>query len=224
MHPAIAVKEQERLWASKWSQSPASDLEALSQLLHHVPQPQSVAVDFQVSADDLRRQVRSMKSKAAGPDSWAAKKVYLMPSCWWQHVANLWNRVICLGLGVVPEQWAKAKVILLWKKTGKTRPISLFSIIWRAGAKALTSRLKDWCGSWTTCFDAGGLPRMSVSGALMQLQLGLHSGVGLIAQQDIATFFDSIHLDIVEAVLRHLHAPHASDSLLLQPGTAHVCA
>ena len=55
---------------------------------------------------------------------------------------------------------------------------------------------------------------MRVSGALMQLQLGLHSGVGLIAQQDIATFFDSIHLDIVEAVLRHLHAPQALMPLL----------
>ena len=134
-----------------------------------------------------------------------------MPIIWWQHVANLWNKVI--NSGAVLEQWAKAKVILLWKKPGK--PVRcLWSPAFGEPVPRNVAGLKTSCGSWATCFDTAGLPRMSVSGALMQLQLGINSGVGLTAQQDIATFFDSIHLDIVEAVLQHLHAPPALMPLL----------
>ena len=114
----------------------------------------------------------------------------------------LWNEAI--RKGEVPGQWAEARVVLLWRKNGKTRPISLLSMVWRAGAKALARRLKPWCGSWASCFDAGGLPRMSASGALQQR-------VKVCGDPDCPArhccIFDSIHLDVLETVLKHLHAP-----------------
>ena len=102
-----------------------------------------------------------METKAAGPDSGAARHLRCPP----------FVKARSLDGGPRPEWFSCG--------TGKTRPIFLLPMVWRAGAKARARRLKPWSGSWASCFDAGGLPRMSVSGAVQQLQLELKSGVSV---------------------------------------------
>ena len=174
-------------------------------MLHRVQRPQPCQISLRVDAERLRAHTKAMASKASGPDSWEASDLARLPLGWWEIAAALWNKAS--ETGSIPSAWCKAKVVLLWKKQGRTRPIALFSILWRAGAKALAVRMRPWCETWQSHYDTGGLPASSVSAAHMQLHQSLRRGVWALAQQDVAAFFDSLHWEVLEAVLRHLRAP-----------------
>ena len=120
---------------------------------------------------------------------------------WWELASAIWNKAI--ELGKLPNAWCKAKVVLIWKKKGRTRPISLF----RSGARALASNMRPWCETWQSHYDTGGLPAASVSAAHMQLHQSLRRGAWVLAQQDLAAFFDSINWGALETILLHLRAP-----------------
>ena len=77
----------------------------------------------------------------------------------------------------------------------------------RVGAKAIASKLRPWRALRQAYFDAGGLPSTSVSSAFMQLQQGLSNGAWMLVQQDWATFYGSLSLDVVEVIMKQLQAP-----------------
>ena len=204
-HPAIAVQDQASIWTAKWNTVPRLQKAELVSMLHKVQRPQPCKISLRVEAEQLRTHTKAMTSKAAGPDSWEASDLAKLPLGWWEIAAALWNKAI--ETGSIPSAWCKAKVILIWKKQGRTRPIALFSILWRAGAKALAAGMRPWCDTWQSHHDTGGLPASSVSAAHMQLHQNLHRGAWALAQQDVASFFDSLHWEVLEAVLHHLRAP-----------------
>ena len=66
--------------------------------------------------------------------------------------------------------------------------------------------MRPWRETWQSHYDTGGLPASSVSAAHMQLHQSLHRGAWALAQQDVAAFFDSLHWEVLEAILHHLRA------------------
>ncbi|CAE7745015.1 L96 [Symbiodinium sp. CCMP2592] len=128
-----------------------------------------------------------------------------MPDSWWECAAALWRCV--LQTGRIPRAWTRGRTSLLWKASGKSRPITVLPILWRAGAKLINEQLSGWCMSWRTARDTGGLPGTSVAAALQQLHFETQQGFRAVAQQDIASFFDSLEYGATEAILTHLKAP-----------------
>ena len=126
--------------------------------------------------------------------------------------SRVWDLV--LDSGVVPDAWARGRTVLLFKPNGKTRPLTILPLIWRAGARCLNCKLKAWCDSWRSHRDAGGLPATSVGHALQQLQLALNKGMVAAVQQDVAGYFDCLEHHLVDRVLRHLRAPPGMVSVL----------
>ena len=204
-HPAIAVHDQANLWTNKWNAVQGQDWTMLSNLLQGVKRPQPCQISMSVTAEQLLRNTRAMSTKVGGADSWEARDLLRLPIGWWELAAAIWNMAI--ENGKIPRAWCKAKVVLLWKKQGRTRPISLFSIVWRSGARALAANMRPWCESWQSHYDTGGLPAASVSAAHMQLYQSLRQGAWVLAQQDLAAFFDSINWGALETILLHLRAP-----------------
>ena len=211
-HPANAVNEQASVWTNKWNSVQNHDWTELSNLLQGVQRPQPRPVVMRVTAEQLQKNARAMSSKVSGADSWEARDLVRLPAEWWDLAADIWNK--SLELGKLPKAWCQAKVVLLWKKQGRTRPISLFSILWRSGARALATNMRPWCESWQSHYDTGGLPATSVSAAHMQLYQSLRRGAQVLAQQDLAAFFDSIQWGALETILLHLRAPPELISIL----------
>ena len=211
-HPAIAVREQAKLWSDKWNADQCQDWSELSSLLQGVQRPQPCHTNMRVTAEQLLQNARAMVAKVGGADSWEARDLCRLPIGWWDFAAKIWN--VAIAHGALPTAWCKAKVVLLWKKRGRTRPISLFSILWRAGARTLATNMRPWVASWQSHFDTGGLPAASVSAAHMQLHQSLRRGAWVLAQQDLAAFFDSIQWGALEIILLHLRAPPELISIL----------
>ena len=114
---------------------------------------------MRVTAEQLLRNTKAMASKVGGADSWEARDLAKLPIGWWELASAIWNKAI--EQGKLPKAWCKAKVVLIWKKQARTRPISLFSILWRSGARALACNMRPWCETWQSHYDTGGLPAAS---------------------------------------------------------------
>ena len=205
-HPAVEVDAQEQLWMDKWATKPHGTEEEINEILAHVPQP--TAFDnfrFEFTGASLRTAVARMRNRSPGPDGWDARSLLWLPRLWWELAASLWSR--CLDLGSFPRAWAKGRTALLWKDNGKSRPITVLPIIWRAGGKIMVRQLRDWARSWQLAFDVGGLAGCSVATALAQVQRELAQGCHGAVQQDIAGFFDALGHGLTTKVLTHLRAP-----------------
>ena len=198
-HPAVAVKAQASVWAQKWNAEQHQDWSELSRLLQGVRRPQQCQVSMRVTAEQLLRHTKAMASKVGGADSWEARDLARLPIGWWELASALWNKAI--EQGQLPKAWCKAKVVLIWKRQGLM-------------AKALACNMRPWCETWQSHYDTGGLPAASVSAAHMQLHQSLHGGAWILAQQDLAAFFDSINWGALEMILWHLRAPQELITLL----------
>ena len=132
---------------------------------------------------------------------------------WFNWAALIWDRV--LAQGQVPSIWRRARVALVWKSRRGTRPITLLNAIWRAGARVIQSQLKPWVQSWCDHRTAGGVAGTSVQHALMQIRKAMADEASCFVQLDIASFFDSIHLPILQRALQHLRFPPSVMSVLL---------
>ena len=106
----------------------------LASVLDHVPRPSPSNCDLQLDTCELRAAMRSMKDRSGGPDDWKAGHFLRLPPQWWHLFTSLWNH--CVEHGALPQSWRDAKVVLLFKKKGGTRPITLTQLAWRAGANA----------------------------------------------------------------------------------------
>ena len=205
-HPAVEVDVQEQVWMDKWAARPPSAPEDLEAILSQVPRPPVMRnFRFKLTGASLRAAAATMRNKSSGPDGWTATAMLALPQGWWQHAATLWAR--CLSLGTFPKLWLRGRSCLLWKANGKTRPITVLPLIWRAGAKVLNAQLRGWSRSWQLSSDVGALAGSSVATALTQLQRELSQGCPGAVQQDVAGFFDSLGHDLTAKVLTHLRAP-----------------
>ena len=205
-HPAVEVDVQEQIWRDKWKARSHGTAEEIDSILAHVPQPAELTTfRFEFTGANLKAAAATMRNKSPGPNGWAATTLMWLPRLWWELAASLWAR--CLALGRFPRAWARGRTSLLWKDNGKSRPITVLPIMWRAGGKIMARQLRDWTRSWQLACDVGGLAGCSVATALAQVQRELTQGCRGAVQQDIAGFFDALGHDLTAKVLTHLRAP-----------------
>ena len=177
----------------------------LDAILQEVPRPQRLEVPVDIQPHELRAALRSMRKKAEGPELWGAEALLALAQQWWREAARLWRSVLREGSPLAA--WLRGKTVFLYKASGKTRPITILPFIWRCGAKLVNRQLTNWCMSWKTHHDAGGLPTTCVGHALQQLRLAMDQGSKVFVQQDVAQFFDSLGHAEIRKVLVHLEAP-----------------
>ncbi|CAE7475726.1 L96 [Symbiodinium sp. CCMP2592] len=207
-HPALEVDVQEQVWLDKWAAQPSPDNAAVDHILDQVPRPAAMQdFCFDISGAKLKAAAASMRHKSSGPDGWTAAALTQLPQSWWQFAAALWAR--CLELGRVPLLWTRGRSSLLWKDNGRSRPITVLPVLWRAGTKVMNAQLRQWARSWQLACDVGGIAGASVATALSQVQRELVHGSRGAVQQDVAGFFDSLGHDLTAKVLQHLRAPPA---------------
>ena len=206
-HPTKILEDQSEVWTSLWMR-PANrqfDGEALQQVLSELPRPDPLQVDLHITAEGLRKAMHKMLRKAGGADGWEATDLVRLPDPFWAAAARLWNRA--LETGRLPSSWTRALVVLIPKPDGRTRPIGLMSLLWRAGARILVKQLRAWSHSWTTAAAMGGLVGVGVADAHLRLLGAYNRGTRSYFKQDLSHFFDSLSLDVLIPLLEHYRAP-----------------
>ena len=203
--PAFEVERLSKDWMAKWTARPCGDADAVESILHEVPGLQPLAINFAFEASSLRAAAASMRTRAPGPDCWSADLLLHMPQRWWQCAAKLWS--VVMDTQRIPRIWLAGKTCLIPKPNGKSRPITILPIMWRAGAKLVNAQLAFWCAAWKQGFDVGGVPASSVEDALQQLQWEISKRCRAAVQQDVAGYFDSLDHTLTARVLHHLGAP-----------------
>ncbi|OLQ11437.1 Retrovirus-related Pol polyprotein from type-2 retrotransposable element R2DM [Symbiodinium microadriaticum] len=209
VHPTQILGEQSEVWKKLWTQPSkvSFDSSSLRQVLAELPRPVDMQVELQITAEGLRKATKRMIKKAGGPDGWEASDLVLLPLGFWESAARLWNRA--LDLGVLPESWSSALVVLLPKPDGRTRPVGLLAIMWRAGARCLVKQLRGWVSSWTTHQAMGGIAGVGVTDSHLRLIGAQKRGCQAFVKQDLSHFFDSLKLEVVLPLLEHYRAPPA---------------
>ena len=168
-------------------------------------------MNFHISAAQLQAVLRAMRHKSHGPDHWTAEALLLLPFAWWERIADLWQRVI--EVGCPPRAWSWGRSSPIWKPSGATRPITVLPFV-RMGAKIINQQLAEWCSSWCSRHDAGGITGTSTGKALQQFRRCIDKGSNVAVQQDVAGFFDSLDPAHVTLVLQHLRAPEPLVNLI----------
>ena len=79
----------------------------------------------------------------------------------------------------------------------------------------IQSQLKPWVQSWCDHRAAGGVAGTSVQHALMHIRKAIADEASCFVKLDIASFFDSIQLPILQRALQHLRFPPSVMSVLL---------
>ena len=209
IHPTQILSEQSDVWRRLWTQPSHArfDSSSLRQVLAELPRPVDTQVELQISAEGLRKATKRMIKKAGGPDGWEASDLVLLPLGFWEAAARLWNRAV--DLGVLPDSWSSALVVLLPKPDGRTRPVGLLAIMWRAGARCLVQQLRGWVSSWTTHQAMGGIAGVGVTDSHLRLIGAQKRGSRAFVKQDLSHFFDSLKLEVVLPLLEHYKAPPA---------------
>ena len=208
VHPADRVQVQGEAWTRKW-QSPATmpDVTKFAQILQGLPRHPTTQVDLEPRPDELRKATSKMRAKAPGPDGWTGNLLLRLPDSWWAALSALWATV--LRRGQVPGLWQRSLIVLLDKGHQATRPIALLSFAWRAGARVIAQRLRDWIGQWCDHRACGSAPGRSPVDVHRRIFCAWKSGTHSFIQQDLSAFFDSLSVPIVRAALEHLGAPPA---------------
>ena len=205
--PTKILEDQSEVWTTSWTRpdNRQFDGEALQQVLSELPRPDPLQVDLHITAEGLRKAMHKMLRKAGGADGWEATDLVRLPEPFWAAAARLWNRV--LETGHLPASWTRALVVLIPKPDGRTRPIGLMSLLWRAGARILVKQLRAWSHTWTTAAAMGGLAGVGVADAHLRLLGAYNRGTRSYFKQDLSHFFDSLSLDVLIPLLEHYRAP-----------------
>ena len=173
-------------------------------------------VNLELSAEDLIASARTVTTKIAGPDSWEASQLLLLPQIWWDCLAKLWG---CVLQGhPIPSRWLEARIALLPKPDGSHRPLSITSMLWRIGAKAINRRLQAWAASWTGLICLGGIASRGVldAHAKMQAAIKVLGCRGVFVSQDLSKCFDRSNPSQAATVLTHFGAPAPWVDLVLR--------
>jgi hypothetical protein len=148
------------------------------------------------------------KSKAAGPDGWSNAMLLELGQAWWSKFAKLCAR--CYADGQIPKNWALARVVLLDKPAGGTRPLSIASVAWRLFMTTTLHGMRRWIRSWATEELCGGIPGRGADMAHLKVATARETagrpGLVFIAQ-DLSKAFDTVCPRQATAVLHLLGAP-----------------
>ncbi|CAE7488539.1 gcs-1 [Symbiodinium sp. CCMP2592] len=205
VHPASIVEEHGKVWLQHWKPESPVNFDAVQRILDRVPGGPQSDIVLQVEAEALMRATKAMRGKAMGPDRWSAELLLRLPVPWWEAAATLWNAV--LSTKYVPRLWRRALIALVPKRLDEYRPIALCPVIWRAGAHCISRNVLPWMDTWLGHHTLGGAPCRGPGDAHARLFHAWQSGGKVFCQQDLTRFFDSLDVQAVGMVLRHLGAP-----------------
>ncbi|CAE7827522.1 unnamed protein product [Symbiodinium sp. CCMP2592] len=212
VHPASIVEEHGKVWLQHWKPESPVNFDAVQRILDRVPGGPQSDIVLQVEAEALMRATKAMLRKAMGPDRWSAELLLRLPVPWWEAAATLWNAV--LSTKYVPRLWRRALIALVPKRLDEYRPIALCPVIWRAGAHCISRNVLPWMDTWLGHHTLGGAPCRGPGDAHARLFHAWQSGGKVFCQQDLTRFFDSLDVQAVGMVLRHLGAPAGLAELL----------
>ncbi|CAE7258440.1 Ptchd3 [Symbiodinium sp. CCMP2592] len=167
-HPTSILASQGAQWSSTWTRPTGRAFpdEAFRKILADIPRPEQQDIALCVSGDALHKATKKMIKRSGGADDWQACDLLRLPMGFWEATAKLWNHA--LEHGQLPSSWTNALVVLIPKPDGRTRPIGLMSLLWRAGARVLVRQLRAWSSSWATAQAMGGMAGVGVSDAHVQ--------------------------------------------------------
>ncbi|CAE7316502.1 gcs-1 [Symbiodinium sp. CCMP2592] len=212
VHPASIVEEHGKVWLQHWKPESPVNFDAVQRILDRVPGGPQSDIVLQVEAEALMRATKAMRGKAMGPDRWSAELLLRLPGPWWEAAATLWNAV--LSTKYVPRLWRRALIALVPKRLDEYRPIALCPVLWRAGAHCISRNVLPWMDTWLGHHTLGGAPCRGPGDAHARLFHAWQSGGKVFCQQDLTRFFDSLDVQAVGMVLRHLGAPAGLAELL----------
>ncbi|CAE7672255.1 unnamed protein product [Symbiodinium pilosum] len=209
VHPVRVVAEAEQEWMRRWEcDSSACNVDAVSRMLTAVPlYPPLRDWKPDLSGPMLFKVAKSMKGKAAGPDSWRIEDFLLLPEDFWHALSLLWAEVVTSG--VIPRRWSEGRVVLIPKASTGMRPLTVLNVAWRIGAKALAASLRRWASSWASCRTLGGICRRSVRDVFLRVIDSLEVEENCYVQQDLSKFFDSVRIPQLLLTLQRFGAPPA---------------
>ena len=166
-HPVQIVAKAEQDWLPRWKCPPAllraKHVAALKCFLNDRDQRPVSSLDVHFCGKTLRSICKEMACKASGPDAWSAGDLWRLPEVWWEAFALLCTSVY--KSGAIPCRWLEARVCLLPKANGSSRPLSILSVSWRIGARYITRELEHWLATWVDFRCVGGVPKGSVQSA-----------------------------------------------------------
>ena len=154
------------------------------------------------TADKLRSTAKRMRRKASAVDGWTADNLLLMPDEWWMLLAQLWN--IVLATGRIPERWAEARTVLIPKKTGGWRPLTITCICWRLGVSIIARWLGGTADAWMPHPVQGCVPRRGAHWIHARLRFAQRQAADRTRAtfvDDISKAFDHVHIGQALAVL-----------------------
>ena len=208
IHPVSIVQTAADVWCNIWNVPQQAWCDnSMSHCLQRSPRNAPVNIHLSVSGLELYHAASLMKDKAAGPDGWVAKPLLELPQIWWDAVAELWTSV--MKNGDIPARWVEARVALIPKPDGGTRPLGITSLMWRIGAKVYVSKLRPWVMSWANHQTLGGLAGRGVMDAhhrICHATKSYHDNAVYVSQ-DLSKFFDKVNIEQAALVLEHLQAP-----------------
>ena len=202
LHPQSRVQVELRAWCNIWEHHPTPQLPA-DRWQDDPPLPD-------LNPDRLRRlAARCRQGSAAGPDQWHARHLTQLED---HHLQGLLH---CFGRaekeGRWPEPIRAITVVLQQKPKGGTRPIMLFSFLYRLWARLRMDQVIEWEGKqfqksfWDiagrSCLDAMQEHQLYDEAAA---QAGLWSA-SIIG--DISQAFDNVHHGSLMQQSRQLSFP-----------------
>ncbi|CAE7685833.1 unnamed protein product [Symbiodinium sp. CCMP2592] len=213
VHPARLLQQHSHIWTTKWA-APERPLDtvALDRLLASLPPRPEHDGSLSFTPEILIAATRRMRGKSPGPDQWTPELLLRLPAKWWAALANLWQHI--WQHGQVPQTWRRSIVVLLEKPNNECRPISLCSVLWRLGARAINKQLRGWISDWLGHEALGAAPGRGTQDAHARILIARAAGHRHYVKQDISAFFDSLQVPALCMLLQRLGAPSQLQRLI----------
>ena len=220
LHPKDKVEALATEWTGLWNKDHEADHVAapddfadferylvghrahLEDRLGPLPEGRHVGREIpDITAAALRRQARKCRRKSAGADGWRADQALCLPDGWWRSLALLWRT--CLDVGRLPQRWTEARTVLIPKRQGGWRPITVASLWWRLGASILAQALGYSANGWAPPAVQGCLPGRGAHWIHARLRHGLRQAQQSYALvvNDVSKAFDHVHVAQPLAIL-----------------------
>lgn len=164
-----------------------------------------------LKGEDFRRRFRTMAATVGGPDGWwRAANLTKLPLRWHSCLAQLWN--YAMHKTVLPRRWSAALGSLIPKQPTGERPITVASVVWRAGMGLTMVSLNDWAQMWAPPEMQGGLAQRGVGRTHGRLSVVLaraeeQKKVFSIISQDLAKAFDRVDVWQATALAKRMGCP-----------------
>ena len=211
-HPESLAGKEAAFWKEWWNPASLPDLQQVRDICGLLGPSATVANEdcLSFSGSDLLDVAKKARAKASGIDGWTADNLSLLPSPFWNVVADLWT--VCCNKGVVPVGWKHVRIALMPKSSGGVRPLAVASVLWRICMSASLRKLRPWIKSWADSDLFGGLPAKGIGDVhdLLHFEIAdakRRNQTVVGCKADIQKCFDSVCVAAALEVWKWLGAP-----------------